>query len=133
VVSGRDDRIDRWLPVCDRLITAHAEWREPLARWTSSVADYLYRGTRAALPVTSPHLALHQLHMTLNRLGILPAEEVLLGQVAAEREQGSADGSAASNMAVSGHLPAPGSDCVAELSPAQEKDTAQPPERKEFT
>lgn len=58
---------------------AVAAWR---LRWSAAMANYLRQASAAGLPRTLGHLMFHQIHMTLNRLGILPREEAVLGIIA---------------------------------------------------
>lgn len=51
--------------------------------WTAVLTTYLSRTRRHQVPRTTGHLVFHQGHMMLNRLGILPREEAMLGIIAA--------------------------------------------------
>ncbi|GAA4194086.1 hypothetical protein GCM10022219_16800 [Microbacterium oryzae] len=72
-------------------------WRR---RWFRAMDDYLATAGSLAVPRTPQHLAFHQNHMLMNRLGYLPREEALLGMHArdwmapcpTEREKTGPDG-----------------------------------------
>ena len=51
-------------------------WRR---RWFRAVDDYLAAAGHLGVPRSPQHLAFHQNHMLMNRLGYLPREEALLG------------------------------------------------------
>ncbi|MEU8581325.1 lantibiotic dehydratase C-terminal domain-containing protein [Streptomyces abikoensis] len=51
--------------------------------WTAVLTTYLSRTRRHHVPRTTGHLIFHQAHMMLNRMGILPREEAMLGTMAA--------------------------------------------------
>jgi len=53
-----------------------AAWRR---RWFRAVDDYFTAAEQLEVPRTPQHLAFHQNHMLMNRLGYLPREEALLG------------------------------------------------------
>ena len=53
-----------------------AAWRR---RWFRAVDDYLTAAEKLEVRRTPQHLAFHQNHMLMNRLGYLPREEALLG------------------------------------------------------
>lgn len=74
-VAARGEQVSAGL---DRV--AHSpgvrSWRR---RWGQAVDSYLHRAAVADVERTPAHLAFHQGHMMLNRLGFLPREEAVLG------------------------------------------------------
>ncbi|MGW1173539.1 lantibiotic dehydratase C-terminal domain-containing protein [Kitasatospora sp. NPDC002543] len=84
----RDDaEQDRW-GIEDRAesLASDPVVRHRIEEWTSVVAAYLDRASHHAVPHSAAHLVFHQAHMMLNRIGILPREEALLGVLAARAE-----------------------------------------------
>ncbi|MFE7295121.1 lantibiotic dehydratase C-terminal domain-containing protein [Streptomyces sp. NPDC057579] len=57
--------------------------RQWVDTWTAVLARHLSQTCRQQVPRTTGHLVFHQAHMMLNRLGILPREEAMLGIIAA--------------------------------------------------
>ncbi len=58
---------------------------DAVARWADAVAGYQVRASAAGVTRSPAHLLFHHNHMMLNRLGVLPREEAVLGRLAGVR------------------------------------------------
>lgn len=78
MVTAVQERADRVAESLHRVtvLPGVQSWRR---RWSVALDTYLARAELSGVDRTPQHLAFHQGHMMLNRLGFLPREEAVLG------------------------------------------------------